>query len=302
MLDAAIIGSGPCGIAASIELKKLGFNIVLIEKSAPGGKVNIAPRVDNYPGFNKIPGPDLAMALYSRAMEAKIPFIGDEVIKLTKKENIFEIELTNEKILAKAVLIATGTKEKQLGFAHETEWLGKGISYCSICDGHFFKGKDVVVIGGGNSALKETLHLATLCNHVTIIHRRNQFRGNDRTVNEIKELNNVTILTPYVPLEFLGTDRVSGIRIKNIETNEEKVLECQGIFPLVGQLPNTGFININNVVDEWGTIPIDLSCHTSVPGLFAGGDVTARPIRQIYVAELDGKKAAKSIQEYLISF
>lgn len=299
LLDSVIIGCGPCGIACSIELHKLGYNVLLIEKSAPGGKVNIAPRVDNYPGFVKVPGSDLAMALYQRLLDEKVPFLGDEVVSLTKKDNIFEIKVSNETIYAKTVLIATGTKEKEIGLEHEREWIGKGISYCAVCDAHFFIGKEVVVIGGGNSALKETIHLSHLVKHVTLIHRRNQFRGNDKIVEEIKQLDNVTILTPYIPLMFLGEDKVEGILIKNVETNEEKTLQCAGIFPLVGQLPNTGFININDVVDEWGTIPIDLTCHTKVEGLFAGGDVTARPIRQIYVAELDGKKAAKSIVEYL---
>ena len=299
LYECVVIGSGPSGIACSIELHKAGVNVLLVEKSAPGGKVNIAPRVDNYPGFTKIPGAELAFVLFNRVLEEKVPFRNEEVVSLTKENDLFKISFEKEDIFAKSVMIASGTKEKELGLKHEKEWLGKGISYCSVCDGHFFKGKDVVVIGGGNSALKETIHLSSIVNHVTLIHRRNQFRGNERIVDEIKVLANVTILTPYIPLAFLGEDKVSGILIKNVENNEEITLNCQGIFPLVGQLPNTSYIKIDGVIDEYGTIPIDQSCHTSVSGLFAGGDVTARPIRQIYVAELDGKKSAKAILEYL---
>ncbi len=298
-IDTVIIGCGPCGIGAALALKEAGANFVLLESGAPGGKVNIAPRVDNYPGFTKIPGPELAFALYQRVMDAGIELTPCEVLSLTKEGNLYTVETDNDTYIAKTVLVASGTKERKVGLAKEDEFLGHGISYCAICDGHFFVGQDVAVCGGGNSALKETIYLANKCHHVYLFHRRNEFRGNDKLVNELKELPNVTILTPYIPVEILGETKVEGLKIQNRETNEIITLDVQGFFPLVGQIPNTQFVKIPGVLNEWNCIPVDRSMQTSSSGLFAGGDVLPRELKQIYLSQHDGMVAAKSIIEYL---
>lgn len=297
--ECLIIGSGPCGVGAALNLMENNVDIAVIERSTPGGKINIAPRVDNYPGFKKIPGPELAFHFYERLVNAKVPFIGDDIVSLRKENNLFYLEGKNNKYVAKTVLIATGTKERELGLPNEKELFAKGVSYCAICDGHFFKGQDVLVIGGGNSALKEAIYLADIAKHLYLIHRRNEFRGNAKIVEELRSHENVTILTPYIPLEIIGEEHVTGAKIQNVETKEEKILDVQGIFPLVGQLPNSGFINIDGVKNEWGNIPVDRNMSTSVEGLFAGGDILPRDIRQIYLSEHDGIVAAKSIIAYL---
>lgn len=297
--DCIIVGLGPCGIGCAVKLHDAGINFAIVEKGAPGGKVNIAPRVDNYPGQTKIPGPDLAFILYERILERNIEVIGDEVVSLRKDNEGFELQLANDTIYAKTVLLASGTTERKLGLDKEDRLLGHGVSYCALCDGHFFKGKDILVVGGGNSALKEAIYLAKRVNHLTLIHRRDQFRGLNHLVDELKENQNVEVLTPYIPLEILGEEKVEGVRIKNVATNEEKVIEVEGLFPLVGQIPNTQFIDIENVKDEWGTVPVDKAFQTSCVGLFAGGDILPREIRQIYLAEHDGMVAAKNIIEYL---
>lgn len=297
--DAIIIGTGPCGIGAAVKLHDAGINFAMIEKGAPGGKVNIAPRVDNYPGQTKIPGPDLAFILYQRIMDRNIEVIGDEVISLTKNGDLFEIRLGNDIVFAKTVLLASGTTERKLGLEKEDELLGHGVSYCAICDGHFFVNKDILVVGGGNSALKEAIYLAKRVNHLTLIHRRNQFRGLNHLVDELKENPNVDVMTPYIPIEILGTDKVEGVRIKNVATEEITDLKVEGLFPLVGQIPNSSYINIDGVRDEWGTIPVGRNMQTSCEGLFAGGDLLPREIRQIYLAEHDGMVAAKNMIEYL---
>jgi len=299
IFDCLIIGCGPCGIGAAIELKKSDKKIAIIEKYTPGRKVNIAPRVDNYPGHKEIPGSDLAFVLYQRILDAKIEMIGDEVVSLMKNENTFKIHCKNATYYAKTVLIGSGTTERKLDLPKENELFAHGLSYCAVCDGHFFKNKDVIVIGGGNSALKEAIYLARIVNKLYLIHRRNEFRGNDKLVDELKRFENVTVLTPYIPIELLGENEVSGIVIQNRETNEKKTLKLDGIFPLVGQIPNTSFIEIDGVKDEWGTIPVNKQMMTSEGGLFAGGDVLPRDIRQIYLAEHDGKVAAANIIEYL---
>ncbi|MCQ2800657.1 MAG: FAD-dependent oxidoreductase [Bacilli bacterium] len=300
LYDTLVLGAGPCGIRTSIILKEAGLDVAVIEGFTPGGKINIAPRVDNYPGFKKIPGPDLAMEFFNWLNAANVEMIPDIITSLTKENNVFTVTCQNGTYQAKTVLVATGTKERELGLPKEKELFGHGLSYCAICDGHFFKNKDVLIIGGGNAALKEAIYMADLANHVYLIHRRNEFRGNNYLVNEIKAMNNTTILTPYVPVSLLGDDKLTGVVIRNLETNEEKTLDVQGVFPLVGQIPNSDFIKIPGVTNEWGTIPVEAKTkQTSVEGLYAGGDILPRDIRQIYLSEVDGKMAAKAIIEYI---
>ncbi|MBO4703751.1 MAG: FAD-dependent oxidoreductase [Bacilli bacterium] len=300
VFDTLILGAGPCGIRSGIILKEAGLDVAVIEGSTPGGKINIAPRVDNYPGFTKIPGPDLAMEFFNWLNNAGVEMIPETVVSLTKEDNIFRVKTDLNEYLAKTVLVATGTKERELGLPKEKELFGHGVSYCAVCDGHFFKGQDVLIIGGGNTALKEAIFMADLAHHVYLIHRRNEFRGNKYLVDEFANLPNTTILTPYIPVALLGEDKLTGIVIENRETGEQKTLDVQGVFPLVGQIPNSQFINIDGVKDEWGTIPVNPKTkQTGVEGLYAGGDILPRDIRQIYLSEVDGKAACKSIIEYL---
>ena len=267
--------------------------------STPGGKINIAPRVDNYPGQHEIPGPDLALIFFNKLMNAGVEFIGDEIVSLDKENDVFVLEGRNKTYYSKTVYIATGTIERKIGLPSEDELFGHGLSYCALCDGHFFKGQDVLVIGGGNAALKEAVHLAGIVKHLYLIHRRNEFRGSNKIVDELKSFDNATILTPYIPIEFLKEgDHLSGVKIQNKETGEEQILSVQGVFPLVGQNPNTKFIKLD-ILNEWGNIPVDRKMATRVEGAFSGGDVLPRDIRQIYLAEHDGMVAAKSIEEYL---
>ena len=300
LFDTLILGAGPCGIRTAIILKEAGLDIAVIEGSTPGGKINIAPRVDNYPGFTKIPGPDLAVEFFNWLNNAGVEMIPDMVTSLTKENDTFTVECEHGVYQAKTVLVATGTKERELGLPKEKELFGPGLSYCAVCDGHFFKGQDVLIIGGGNTALKEAIYMADLAHHVYLIHRRNEFRGNKYLVTELENLPNATILTPYVPVSLLGEESLTGVVIENRETGEQKTLDVQGVFPLVGQIPNSQFIKIDNVKDEWGTIPVNPKTkQTGCEGLYAGGDILPRDIRQIYLSEVDGKAAAKAIIEYL---
>ena len=298
VFDCVIIGAGPSGIGCAIALKIKGFDVALIEKSMPGGKINIAPRVDNYPGEHEIPGPDLAMKFYQRILDNELNFIGDEIVSLDKQDDVFVSQGMSDTYYSKTVYIASGTTERKIGLPKEDQLFGHGLSYCALCDGHFFKGQDVLVIGGGNSALKEAVHLAGLAKHLYLIHRRNEFRGSMKIVDELKSHDNVTILTPYIPLEFIGEEKLEGVKIQNRETNETQILSVQGVFPLVGQNPNSQYIKLD-IKNEWGNIPVDKKMATSVEGAFAGGDILPRDIRQIYLAEHDGKVAANSIEEYL---
>lgn len=298
--DAIIIGAGPSGIGAALTLKEAGVDFLIIEKSTPGGKINIAPRVDNYPGQKEIPGPDLAFIFFERLLNAGIKLTQDEVLSLTKSNDNYLLKCTKGEYEAKSVILAVGTTEKKIGLAKEVELQGKGISYCSICDGHFFRGLDVVVVGGGNAALKEAIHLAEIARKVYIVHRRNEFRGTTKTLNELKSHENVEVVTPYIPVKILGEDKLTGLVVESKEDGSRRTLEVDGFFPLIGQDPNTKFVHIDGVLDEWGTVPFDRkTMETSSKGLFVGGDCTPRPIRQIYLAEHDGVVAAKNVIEYL---
>ena len=297
--DCLIIGAGPSGIGCALNLIKETSNIAIIEKSAPGGKVNIAPRVDNYPGEQKIPGPDLAYKFFERMNNAKVPFINEEVISLTKVDDLFNVITNKNTYVSKTVYLASGTLERKLGLDKEDKLLGHGVSYCAICDGHFFVGENVLVCGGGNSALKEAIYLSNIVQHLYLIHRRNEFRGHENLVKELMEKDNVTILTPYVPIEILGEDKVTGVLIKNVQTEQLIEICVSGFFPLVGQIPSTSFINIDNVKDEYNLVPVDNKHMTNCSGLFAGGDILPREIRQIYLAEHDGIVSSKFILEYL---
>ncbi len=292
-----IIGAGPSGIACALKLKAANIDFLLIDGSTPGGKVNIAPRVDNYPGHKEIPGPDLAFVFFQRLMDAGISICGETVSSLTLENDKFSVKTGSNIYFSDFIYIASGTKERKVGLEKEDELLGHGLSYCALCDGHFFKGKEICVIGGGNSALKEAIHLSHLASKLFIVHRRNQFRGSEKLVEELREKDNVVILTPFIPLEIIGEDRVEGLKIKNVETSEERIINVDGLFPLVGQIPNTQFIKIDNVIDEYGTIPVNKEHESNVKHLYAGGDVLPRNIRQIYLAEHDGMVAASNIIE-----
>ena len=297
--DSIIIGAGPCGLRVALELKKKDVNFLLLDPGTPGGKVNVAPRVDNYPGFTKIPGPELAFALFQRLIDAGIEIVPEEVLSLTKKDN-FIIKTDYNEYEAKTVVIASGTKERKLGLEKEDEMLGHGLAYCAVCDGHFFKGQDIVIFGGGNSALKEAIYLAKIAKKVYLVHRRNEFRGSVKLVDELRNMPNVEIITPYIPHKILADDKVYGMEIAERQTGEIRTLDVQGIFPAVGQIPNTQYVKIEGVLDEWTTVPVTMkTMETSCENLFAGGDVLPREIRQIYLAEHDGIVISKVILERL---
>ena len=295
VFDCLIIGAGPCGISAGEVLIDKGLNVAIIECSTPGGKINIAPRVDNYPGKKEIPGPELAMFFFERLNNKKIPLIGDEVVSLEKQGNLFIVKCLNNTYESKSVVIASGTKERMLGLENEIKLFGHGVSYCALCDGHFYKNKDVLVIGGGNAALKEAIYLAGIVKHLTLIHRRNEFRGNTKLVDELTEFKNTEVLTPYIPIRLNGGDSLESVEIQNVENNKVLNIKVDGVFPLVGQIPNTKFVRIPNVLNETGNVVVDKSFMTSVSGLFAGGDVLPRDIRQIYLSEHDGKIIGQNV-------
>lgn len=298
--EAVIIGSGPCGVGAGEVLAKNGIDFAIVESYIPGGKINIAPRVDNYPFEHEISGVDLAMKFAERMFNLNVPFINSKVIKLVKNNDKFHLFLEDgTELIAKAVLVATGGKEMTLGLEKEDELLGHGISYCAVCDGHFFKGKDIAVMVNGDHAVNEAIYLSNLVNKLYLIHKEKDFSESKKLIEKLAAKDNVIFFNSFETVKIVGDTNVEGLVIRDLDSKEEKTLLLQGIFPFIGQIPNSSFVEIEDVKDSNGALVVDKKFMTNCPGLFAGGDVLPRNIKQIYLSEVDGKNAGKNIVDFI---
>lgn len=285
--DVLIIGAGPAGITSAISLKEAGLKVAILESYMPGGKVNIAPRVDNYPGYTKISGPDLAMEFFKKMNEAHVEMIPTKVIKLVK-EDIFKVETSRGIFEADYVIVASGTDEEKLGLDNEKELLGHGLSYCAICDGHFFKDRIVMVVAEDKYAINEAIYLAGLAKEVIVVTSNNKLKGDKRSLDELKTFNNVRYIYNRKIKELKGNPLTSVI------LDDDTELDVNGIFPLLGYLPNTSFLD-KSLLDEDGFIKVNKEYETSLKGLYAIGDVISRELKQIYLAVLDAKKVTDKI-------
>ena len=298
MSKVVVVGAGPAGITASIYLKRAGIDLVLIEKMMPGGKISLTHKIDNYPGFTSIGGSDLANHMMNQLMENNIEIVFDEVSEIVKEDNKFIVRTTYGEYNADAVIVATGTVERKLGIPGDKEFFAKGVSTCAVCDGGFFKGQPMAIIGGGNSALEEALYLSSITNKVYVVHRRDEFRADQILVDRIKEDPNIEIVTPYNPIEVKGDKMVSSLVLENAKTKELKEIEIKAMFAYIGAEPNTSFVNIPTIFDEKGYINVNSEMETIVPGLFACGDCIKKNLRQVVTACGDGAVAAMSAVHY----
>lgn len=292
--DSIIIGAGPAGLSAAIYLKRANIDVLVIEKGAFGGKVNYTAVIDNYLGAEKAFGPDLAFKFYNHAIENDVEIVSDDIINVTKKDQLFVIQSNDEEYLAKTIIIASGTTDKKLDLANANKFEHHGISYCAVCDGPLYKNKDVAVLGGGNSALEEALYLANITSKVYLIHRRNEFRGDKKVIEQI-ENNPKIILKLSLTIEELIGDK----SLEQIKLNNGEVINVSALFPYIGQIPNTQFLSFTNLCNENGYIIVNNNMDTNVPGLFAAGDVTNQKLKQVVTATSDGAIAATSVIEYL---
>lgn len=302
--DILIIGAGPGGMTAVIYAARAMANIAMIEKGAPGGKVTKTSEIENYPGFDNIQGYELAMKMFEQTQKLKIPYIADRVTNIIRQDNLFKLELFSKKILlAKAVIVATGTLERKLGVPGELELEGHGVSYCAVCDGTLYKEKDVVVVGGGYAALEEALYLARFVNKVFLIHRRDEFRADNNIVNKVKAHPKINFIVDTIVTEIkdVTEKRVTTVVIKNVKTGKIDNLPVSAIFPYIGAIPISDFAKNLGVLNEEGYFIVNNKCLTALPGLYAAGDVTNTTLRQIATAISDGAKAAQFALEYLNS-
>lgn len=295
MVDLIIVGAGPAGLTAAIYASRAGLDTMIIERGAPGGKMFVTHEIENYPGFENISGRELSQTMHKHALKfgAKYEY-GDvkEIIDLgdTKKviTNMNEYE-------AKKVIIATGTENRKLGAPGEEQLQGAGISYCAVCDGNFFRDRDVAVVGGGNSALEEALYLADICKSVTIIHRRQEFRAEEYIVNKVKTRDNINFILDSNVKSFNGTDKLESVTTTHKDTGVETTTEVAGAFVYVGLIPITSpFIDLG-IVDARGNIKVDERLESNIKGIFVAGDVREKDLRQIATATNDGAICAQNI-------
>ena len=300
MLDVLIIGAGPAGMTAAIYAARGNLKVGIIEQGAPGGAMVNTALIENYPGFKKIDGAMLSLEMFEQVNDLGVEYFGYAVKEIVKEGNIFVVKAEDleERLTAKAIIIATGTKNKVLDIPGEEKYKNRGISWCAICDGSFYKNKTVAVIGGGNSALEEALYLTDIAQKVYIIHRRDEFRGADIIVSKLKTRANVEFLLNVIPLEFIGGDKLEQIKLQNKITNEIFKIDIDGCFEYVGQQPeNIAFASLG-VTDERGYVVVDKNFETTIKGLFACGDIVVKEVRQIATAVNDGAIAALNVIKY----
>lgn len=299
MYDLIIIGSGPAGLSAAVYGKRAGLNLLVLEKNPmSGGQVLNTYEVDNYLGMPGVNGFDMGVQFRQHADKLGVEFREAEVSAIEDRGGSKIVRTSEEELEAKTVILATGAVHALLGVPGEEELSGMGVSYCATCDGAFFRGKTVAVVGGGDVALEDAIYLARTCEKVYLIHRRDELRGAMVLQEELKSLPNVEILYSHVVEEIQGSDSVEGIRIKNLKTEEVSVLPLAGLFVAVGIRPGTELVRELTACDEGGYVLAGEDCATMVPGLFAAGDVRKKPIRQIVTAVSDGANAAVAAGAY----
>lgn len=296
--DVAIIGLGPSGVSAAIYLKRYGMNPICYERELVGGKVNKTEKIENYAGIPSVSGPDLGMKLEEQLDKFSIRPIYQDVKSVKRNEDgSFTVATSKQTRDFRYVILANGLGEKPFPIEGEDKFKKRGISRCAICDGSFYQGKDVAVVGAGNAAFEEASYLSDICSHVTLIARRKEFRAQESAVEEFKNRKNTTILAPYHIVSADGKDSISSIRVQNNETGEESELLIFGLFLYVGEEATSSFVEIPEVKDDKGIILTDNSMETSVSHLYAIGDCRNTTLRQVVTATSDGAIAATSIHD-----
>ena len=299
--DVIILGAGPAGCSAGMYAARDALSVLILEKNFPGGNMAITKHIENYPGFTEpVLGHEITDKFVKHAQKFGAVIRQGNCIEV-KNEDIWKTVILEDgrEIKCKALIIATGSKSKKTGAKNEINFIGRGISFCATCDGGFFKNKEVIVIGGGDSALEEGIYLTKFASKVTIVHRRNEFRAAKIIQNRAKENEKIHFMTPYVVEEVLGENVVSGVKLKNTQTDEIIEYKCDGIFEFIGWDANTDmFTNLLELTNS-GFINAAEDTATNIPGIFAAGDVRKKGLMQVVTAASDGAVAAKMAEKYI---
>lgn len=299
--DVIVIGAGPGGMTAALYAARANLNVAMLDRGIYGGQMNNTADVENYPGFTSIKGPDLGEKMYQSAVNVGVNFVYGDVQQVTLGDNHLKyIKTNNDELAAKVVIIATGSTNRKLGIPGEEKFSGKGVSYCAVCDGAFFKNKDVTVIGGGDSAISEVLYLANVTGEVNVIHRRDQLRA-QKVLQKRAFFNDKMNFTWNTSVtEIMGDDtHVTGIKIHNNKTGKNEVINTDGVFVYVGNIPNSQIFSNLNITDQAGWIITNEEMETAIPGIYAIGDVRQKKLRQITTAVGDGGIAGQNSFEYI---
>ncbi len=294
--DVVIIGAGPAGMTAAIYGVRSGMKVLLLEAMMAGGQVSESPLIENYPGFPKTDGPTLIQAFRKHVEEYTVINEGEEVVDVAQEGDLFRIKTDSAEYASHAIIFATGARHKKLGVPGEEEFAGKGVSYCATCDGFFFRGKKVIVVGGGNTALTEAMYLLDTGVDVTVVHRRDEFRA-DRTLSERYFARGGKVIWNSVVEEIKGDERVRSVVLRNRKDGSVEEMDVEGVFVSVGIVPNSDLaVKLGVAVDQSGYIITDKQQRTNVPGVYAAGDVTGG-VRQIVTGCGEGAVAAITAYE-----
>lgn len=300
MYDIIIIGSGPAGLSAAIYAQRACLDAIVIEKNGiSGGQVLNTWEVDNYPGFPGVTGFELSRQFREHANKLGARVVQDEVVQVELSGNVKKVVCEEETYEARCVILASGAHHRMLEVPGEEELRGAGVSYCATCDGAFFRGRTVAVVGGGDAALEDAIFLARMCEKVYIVHRRDKLRGAKRLQERLQALENIEFVWNSETVAIEGNAQVEALRLRQTQTGEEKRLDVDGVFIAVGIAPESELYAGQLELDEQGYIRADESGQTSVPGVFAAGDVRTKALRQILTAASDGANCVASAERYL---
>ena len=298
--DMIIVGGGPGGYTAALYAARAGLAVMLIERLSAGGQMNLTGQIDNYPGFPEgVDGFQLSYNMQQQAERFGAKTKYAEVLKLELEGELKSVQ-TNEGIYkGKTVVISTGANPRQLGVERENEMIGRGVGYCAHCDGMFYRGKSVVVVGGGNSAVAEALYLSRIAKEVILVHRRDTLRATQIYHKPLQEASNIRFVWNSEVVELLGADVLSGVKVKNLKNGEVEQLDVQGLFVSIGRKPATDLVKEQLTLDDAGYIMAGEKTETNLPGVYAVGDVRVKELRQIVTAVADGAMAAHMAEQYL---
>lgn len=302
IFDCIILGGGPAGLSSALYCARGNLDCAIIDISSIGGTPVNYCEIENYLGFDKIKGFELCEKFENHINNFNITKLEyEEITKVDLKSNIKIITTKNATYRAKTVIIATGAKPKKLNIKGEVENIGKGVSYCAVCDGAFYKDKVVMVVGGGNSALEEALYLTTFAKKVYLMHRRNEFRADKIIQKRVEENKKIELILNSIPLEIMADKTVNSVKILNNQTNKEKIIKIDGIFPYIGIEPNIELFLHQVNFDKFGFIITDNTMKTNLEGVYAIGDVRNTPLRQVITAVSDGAVAGVEVSKYLLN-
>ena len=300
MYDVIIVGAGPAGLTAALYLRRAEKSVLLLEKGAFGGQITYSPKIENYPGIESASGNEIAEKIVGQVMDLGADVEVDEAIAIEDKGAYKTVVGKEASYDGKAVVIATGAKHRMLGLDGEENYVGEGLSFCAVCDGAFYKGKDVIVVGGGNSAKQEAILLAKLCNKVTMVQNLAELTGEKVLTEEVLATENIDVIYSSLVTEYLAEDgALCGVKIRSQENGEEKDLKADGVFLAIGLVPDCKAFDNLMELDKWGYAASGENCDTKTGGIFVAGDCLAKKVRQISTATADGVNAALGALDYL---